>query len=150
MPTKKKTQSSFSDATPWIALAIVSLISMASTVMLTSAFSKEINGYINQPARLLVHEKTGHAWVEIDFNGKGKRLFESDLGSYTYTLPEVLAEIAKTAHFSLRIRQGKIQELAGISAGIGSWNIYRYDTQKSQPIDRLAISGNDYYRIKFE
>ena len=145
-------------------LAVVSIFSMLSTIFLTSSFSREIEGYINPPNRLLISEKTGHAWVEIDFDGTRKRLFESDLGSSSYPLPEVLAQIAKTGNFSLDIRQGKIKELAGMSAGIptnvgtvgspdvrrGSWNIYRYDTREHMPVDRITVSGNDYYRIKFE
>lgn len=135
---------------PWTALALVSLIAMAYTIVLTNTLSREIEHYINPENQLLVHEKTGHAWVEIDFSGKRKRLFESNLGLERYALAAVLAEIAKTAHFSLRIAQGEIKELAGVSAGTGSWNVYRYDTRVNQPLDKLTIAGNDYYRIKLE
>jgi len=154
---KKKLYHHFNPTLPWIALGFVSLISMASTLALTGAFSREIEQYINPERRLLVLEKTGRAWVEIDFDGKQKRLFESELGPGRYEFAAVLANIAKTANFSLRIRQGKIEELDGISAKTdfpdgrrGSWNVYRYDTRINQPLDRLTIAGNDYYRIKFE
>lgn len=147
---KKKTYHHLDTVLPWIALALVSFISMGSIMLLTNIFSREINGYINPQNRLRVQEKTGRAWVEIDFNGKRKRLFESDLGLGRYALAAVLAEIAKTANFSLRVRQGKIEELADTSSGAGSWNVYRYDTRINQPLDRLTIAGNDYYRIKLE
>lgn len=154
---KKKLYRHFNPLLPWIALGLVSLISMASTLALTGAFSREIEQYINPESRLLVLEKTGRAWVEIDFDGKQKRLFESELGPGRYEFAAVLAQIAKTANFSLRIRQGKIEELGGISAKTvspdgrrGSWNVYRYDTRINQPIDRLTIAGNDYYRIRLE
>ncbi|MBI4225179.1 MAG: hypothetical protein HY617_02520 [Candidatus Sungbacteria bacterium] len=136
---------------PWVALGLVSLICVANTVILTNAFSKEIDGYINPKNQLLISEKTGRAWVEIDFDGKQKRLFESNLGSYHYELAAVLAQIAKTAHFSFKMKQGEIEELAGISAGeTRSWRVYRYDTRINQPIDQITVSGNDYYRIKLE
>lgn len=148
---KKKPDYHFNPILPWIALGLVSLIMMASIVALTGAFSREIQRYINPQNRLLVQEKTGRAWVEIDFDGKRKRLFESKLGPGRYEFAAVLAEIAKTANFSLRIRQGKIEELGGMSAGTaGSWNIYRYDTRINQPLDHLTIAGNDYYHIKLE
>lgn len=136
---------------PWVALGLVSALCVANTLILTNAFSKEIANYINPQNQLLVSEKTGRAWIEIDFDGNKKRLFESNLGSYRYELGQVLAEIAKTANFSLRMKQGKIEELAGISAGAASsWNIYRYDTRINTPIDQITVSGNDYYRIKLE
>lgn len=148
---KKKLYRHFNPLLPWIALGLVSLISMASTLALTGAFSREIEQYINPESRLLVLEKTGRAWVEIDFDGKQKRLFESELGPGRYEFAAVLAEIAKTANFSLRIRQGKIEELGGIPAGaIRSWNIYRYDTRINKSMDQITVSGNDYYHIKLE
>ena len=143
----------FNDKLPWIALAIVSLTSMLSTIFLTSAFSSEINDYINPPHHVRVLEKTGRAWVEIDFSSKRKRLFESEMGLQSYSLATVLSEIAKTANFSVQIDQGKITELAGVSAAAvraGSWNIYRYDTRVHQPVDLLTVAANDYYHIRFE
>ena len=147
---QNKKHQSFSETMPWVALALVSVLSMTSTIMLTSNFSREIEGYINPSTQLLVSEKTGRAWIEIEFGDKQKRLFESTMGPSNYPLAQVLAEIAKTAGFSLNIREGQIREIAGISTATGSWNIYRYDMPTHQPIDRLDISGNDYYRIKFE
>src|SRR3989338_4688933 len=149
---KNKLNHHFNLTLPWIALGLVSLLSMASTFALTGAFSREIERYINPESRLLVLEKTGRAWIEIDFDGTRKRLFESNLGPGRYEFAAVLAEIAKTAKFSFRTKQGKIEELAGISANAGSpdgrrgsWNIYRYDTRIDKPIDQITVSGNDYY-----
>lgn len=130
----------------WIVLFTAFFV--AAGVMLNA--NRELNrldGFsVTPPPSLPQSSGAQEAKVEIDFNNGTKRMFVAELATI-YRLSVALSSVAEAGGFTYRIKNGKLEELAGVT---GEWKIYRNGEPVEQSVELLTIKNGDHYVFRAE
>lgn len=92
-------------------------------------------------SKLSQPSKVKEAKVEINFKNGTRRMFVADLAA-VYPLSLALQLIAEEGKFTYRIKNGKVEEIAGVN---GEWRIYRNGEPQNSHLEDLRIEPGDYY-----
>lgn len=101
---------------------------------------------VTPPPSLPQSSGTQEAKVEIDFNNGTKRMFAAKLATI-YRLSVAINSVAEAGGFTYRIKNGKIEEFAGVT---GEWKIYRNGEPVEQSVELLTIKNGDHYVFRAE
>lgn len=130
----------------WIVLGVASSIALGLIFYSNNAFYQEFLSTTATYTSPVSRIKTKKAWIEIDF-GERRRLFEGEVGKYTYAFDAALRSVARDGNFTIRYRAGKITAVAGVA---GSWKINKNGHETEELPNKLTVTAGDSYALRLE
>jgi hypothetical protein len=128
----------------WILIVTSALVTLGIALNLNRELSHSEEEFIATPPTLQSSVK--EAIIELDFNNGKKRMFAGELDT-VYPLMAALDSISKEGKFEYKVKDGKIEEIAGVR---GKWRIYHNGNLPKSPVEELTIRAGDRYALKLE
>ena len=85
-------------------------------------------------------------WIELDFGGDKKRLFELAVEDLEYPLAPALITIAEFGNFTVELKKdGTIAKIDGVN---GKWGVYKDGEKINVPAENLLVRAGERVTIK--
>lgn len=151
MPQKKSQKEIIEPRYAWVVVIAVSIAALALMIRSYNGFREELRSRTEFAQETRHKNQEGLAWIEVDFGGGKKRLFEGDVGRQTYTLDVALFAAAQAGNFTFGMEKGRLTELAGLPNKKENWIVYRNGERvRGAALDKLMIAHGDQYTFRYE
>lgn len=136
----------------WITLGAVFAASLVLIAQSYNQFLAENRELADETAVSALRPRDeGYAWIELDFGGGRRRMFEGEVGSAAYSLESGLRAASAAGNFTYTVRKGVIKEIAGVQTSFnGIWRIYRNSALVQEMLDAMTLAQGDTYTFRYE
>lgn len=133
----------------WVVLFSAFLAALFLIFNFSGNFSKEIDDLTGagggEPQGDL-SEKNQRFWIELDFGGGKKRLFEVAVDKSEYPLAPALITISEFGNFTVELKKdGTITRVDGVS---GKWGIYKNGEEVGESAGNLLVKAGERLTIR--